>query len=134
MGKVKMKTDDMINLPVRTDRTKEGPKFNFEFPVLFIDYDYEEDDGSLIWVRIKFLNVLAYQFRQEPCCISEDIDANNVILKLIESRWLNEMRQRRSVYFGSQGSKSDEGLYAHWKIFFDNIGCLDVIAGGYEIV
>ena len=131
---MKMNTNDVINLHVRTDRTKEGLKLNFEYPVLFVDYDFEEEDGSVIWVRIKFLNVLAYQFRQEPCCVSDDIDANNILLKLIESKWLIEMRERWSVYFGSQISQSDEGSYAHWKIFFDNIGCIDVIASEYEIV
>jgi len=125
-------TTEYFNLAWPTSRTVIGPRLCLDSGALVVDYDFEQDDGSVKWIRITFQDVLAFEYRQIVCCCAEDLDAYNRVVKYLGSEWLKEMLNRRQRFLGGQAGE-DCNLYAHWRIYFDDAGCVDVIAQAFEV-
>lgn len=123
---------ETIVLKHPTSRTKDGPVIRLTPPNLSIKYDYPTDDGSVNWVELFFQDVLASEYRQEACCTAEDLDAYNKLLKEGTSAWLSEMESRWSKFLGSQ-VRGKEFLYFHWRLYFDDVGCINIIAKSCQV-
>src|SRR5689334_15761020 len=91
-----------ISLPLPTSQTRRGPLISLETPTVVVDYDYEQDDGELRWIRVRFLGVLAFEYRQAACCRASDIEAYNKMLEFQTSDRLDEMRRRYEKYLAPQ--------------------------------
>ena len=85
------------------------------------------------WTRVVFRDVLAFEYRQDACCQAEDLDAYNRVVKYLDSDWLEEMRNRRAGVLGHQANQEPAASYAHWRIYFDDAGCIDVMARSFEV-
>ena len=121
-----------FELPLPTSRTVSGPRLHSHPPALVVEYDFERDDASIEWVRIAFDDVLAFEYRQDPCCEATDVVACNRMLCCSESEWLQTMRRRWERFMGDQMQKGPF-LYKHWKTYFDDGGCVDVLAASFRI-
>lgn len=95
----------IVQLPQATSRTITGPRLGLIPPRLVLEYDCEQDDGSTIWTRISFSDVLAVDFRQEACCTAEDVEGYNRMVRYQDSDWLAEIRDRWRRYLGRQGER-----------------------------
>jgi hypothetical protein len=128
-----MDTTREISLPLRTSRTRGGPLVRLEPPALVVDYNCEEDDGALRWARIRFSGVMAFEYRQEACCLASDVEAYNKMLEVRTSARLDDIRRcyERSVPRESRVTEASE--FAQFLIYFDDSGCVDVIASSFQL-
>lgn len=62
-----------IELLTPTDRTVDGPRLTYDRGRLILEYDYQQDDGSLEWRQIVFSEVLAVEYREGSCCNADSI-------------------------------------------------------------
>lgn len=122
-----------LELPRPTSQTIKGPLINLMDKNLTLGYDYENDNGTIDWVKIIFLDVLTFNYRQNSCVLPEDVKAYNVILDLGDSLWLNTNKQIYEKFLGK--SHIHQGFnYKHWKIYFDDVACVEIIAREFQIV
>ncbi len=122
-----------ISLPFPTSRTRTGPLVRLEAPALVVDYDCQEDDGAVRWVRIRFDLVMAFAYRQEACCLASDVEAYNKMLELRTSAHLEEIRGRYERSVPRQSRVVEASEFARFLIYFDDSGCVDVIASSFQI-
>lgn len=108
----------------------------FDRNALDIDYDYQRDDGTLEWIHLRFNEVSAYKFCQAVCCAAEHIVGFDVMARYTESAWRDERIEHWKEWIGWQESQKQQGgesRFHHFRIFFDDAGCVDVLASSYEI-
>lgn len=86
-----MESSSRIELPLPTSRTVNGPKLHLSQQQLTLEYDYVLDDGTVAWTRTQFNAVIAFEYRQVACCVADDLDAYNKIVRHFDSSWLKEM-------------------------------------------
>ncbi len=81
-------------------------------------YDFESATGAYDWAEIAFIGVAAYTFTAADYCTSEQIRAYDQLVIVEESPWTDELaRARKDIY--------------HYRIYFDDIGCYEVLATGF---
>lgn len=125
-----------ITLPLSTSRTVTGPKFHGDIEHLIIDYDYEHDDGSIEWTRILFPEPLTFEYRRDSLCNEHDIVEPDEVRWLSSSEWLKEIVGRlsqSSMWREWQEKKGGIGRFKHFTMYFDDIGCIDVIGSSCSI-
>lgn len=121
---------EFFKLSEPTDRTKDGPIIALTPPNLRVRFDYERDGGIIKWVELIFHDVLVCEYRQEACCTAEDLDAYNTLVKDMTSPWLSEMESRWKRFLGSQAQQ--EFPYYHWRLYFDDASCINIVAKTHE--
>ena len=125
-----------IPLPRPTSATVKGPTLQFESPTLIVAYDYERDDGVIEWTRLVFNDVLAYEYRQIACCEAEHIIGYKAIKRFHESKWLAGVLKVWQEAVGWQQWQQRQGgetRFQHFRVFFDDAGCVDVMAHSCNI-
>lgn len=116
---------------IPTTRTVSGPKLTMEKNHLLVDYDWEADDGSVTWGRIRFDEVVSLRFWDNVSCPAENVLANTDIRVLEQSDYLDGGRARWCEAVGWQEwqrEKGGPGRFQHFTVYFDDAGSLDVIA------
>ena|SRR5215208_4972098 len=130
-----MSIAESIRLPYPTNRTGKGPILFFETSSLVVEYDYERDEGGFEWTQLKFYEVLAYEYRQNVCCQAEQILESQTIQSYSATDWLSEIQGLWKEAVGWQEWQNKQGgekRFKQYRIFFDNAGCLDVIASSFD--
>lgn len=122
---------ERVGLPLPTILT--GPKLRWDGQILAIEYDSEREDGQIEWAEIVFGEVLKFEYRQNILCRADDVDAYNYLVKYAESGWLNEALEKRTEFLGVLEKADGASMYSHWRIYFDDAGCVDVLAGWFRI-
>ena len=120
-----------LRLALPTDRTTQGPRLKGDASQVTIEYDYQRDDGSIVWTSVVFDDVLMYEFRPAPCCIGEDVlDAAEVRVRAASERLkvLLERWQETIGWQEWQQKQGGAGRYKHFTMYFDDAGCVDVVA------
>lgn len=132
---------DMINLVLPLSRTVRGPLLRREWAGtegdrLIVDYDYEQDDGSIQWARIIFEEILFFEFRIDPCSRAEDIVSSRKMRCLSKSPVLDELLKQWMVSLGWERRQQERGgaaRFKHFTIWFDNTGTVNVVAARVSI-
>lgn len=120
-----------LRLPLPTSRTQEGPRFRGDGRQAIVEYDYQRDDGSTEWSTVVFEDVLQFEFRPAPCCTAEDVVGATEVRVRTTSHRLTTMLERWQQAVGWQEWQQKQGgsaRYKHFTMFFDDAGCIDVIA------
>ncbi len=125
-----------MKLETPTNRTKDGPIVRHKGTNLEIEYDYEEDSGEQRWSVLSFSEVLAFEFRQEATLDGDDVVPAREIAELEASPLLEQVMTRWQRTVGSQQwhqSRGGSGRYKHFKVFFDDVGCFDVVSASCSV-
>lgn len=118
-------------LPLPTNRTVAGPVIFNSGDHFTVKYDYERDDGTVVWAQVDFKEVLACEYRQLACCRDIDVIEPNEVRVLRQSSYLSDTISRYEASFGYQEWQKQKGggaRFVHYTIFFDDAGCINVIA------
>ena len=127
---------DRIELPLPTNATIQGPLLEFggsslQDSSLLVKYDHEHQDGRIEWAQVRFRGVLAFEYRQFAACEAEQIGGSRELARLHESPWLEARRRAWDEAVGSQKWQQLQGgakRFQHFRIYFDDVGCVDVAA------
>lgn len=131
-----------IKLRLPTNRTASGPKFRSDEATaadrraLLVDYDYENDDGTVSWAQIIFEEVLAFEFRQNVCIRAADVIGSREIRCLCDSEFLSELMLSWKLVLGSdeyQRQLGGEARFKHFTMYFDDAGVINVVAARCRI-
>jgi hypothetical protein len=123
-----------LDLP--TNRTVAGPYYRGDSRVLIVEYDCEQDDGSIRWGAVHFSDVLEFRFQQAACCVADDVLDSNELQVVGESPLLRAVVERWKDSIGWQEwqqKQGGSGRFKHYKLYFDDAGCIDVIAGDHVV-
>ena len=127
-----MQQSQLVVVPM--NRTRRGPICRSQNDELLIDYDYEQEDGVVTWSRLIFSNVLAIEYRQATCCRPEDVLSATEIRGVENSAWLSEVLKlwQESVGWQEWQQKSSGARrFKHYTAFFDDAGCVCVVAADW---
>lgn len=112
---------EIWRLPAPSQEFSEGPISTLDGGTLRIAYDYETETGAYSWDEIRFEGVVASAFTQYRLCSVEQIRAYDTVVEVVGSRWLRDNETIDAVPPDAR----------HMRIFFDEIGCFDVIASDF---
>jgi hypothetical protein len=121
-----------VPLPLPASRTAVGPVARLRPPILAVEYDYEDEDGTVRWARIQFHDVLRFEYRQEVVCAASDIAAYHSMLITEDSPSLSAVRARYMTYLARAEATEEGREFAQYTVYFDDSGCIDVIATSFE--
>lgn len=124
-----------LQLALPTSATREGPRFRGEGHRAAVEYDCEKDDGTTEWTTVVFDDVLQFEFRPAPCCTADDVVGATEVrvrtasprLATVLERWLEAVGWQE--WHRKQGGSA---RYRHYTMFFDDAGCVDVIAASCQ--
>lgn len=131
-----MNTASLI-LTKPTNRTVDGPTFQKEAARVIVEYDFERDDGDVDWAQIVFEEVLVFEYREATCCGPDDVVEATEVRCLSQSDLLTEILNRWQQSIGWQEWQHEQGgadRFKHFTLFFDDAGCVDVIAASCRLV
>lgn len=111
-------------LPCASQEFMESPTANLAAGDLSISYDFEQEDGEYGKSAINFNGVESFNFTLFETCKPEQVDAYDKLLEIEDSALLAEHQSRKI--------EQEEDL-RHYRIFFDEIGCYDVLAKGLSV-
>jgi hypothetical protein len=120
-----------LRLSLPTSTTHEGPRFRGDSRQSVVEYDCQRDDGSTEWSAVVFEDVLQFEFRPAPCCAAEDVVGATEVRVQAKSSRLSTVLQRWQEAVGWQEWQQKQGgaaRYKHFTMYFDDAGCIDVIA------
>lgn len=123
-------------LALPTNRTVIGPRLRMDSGRVIVEYDFEQDDGSSEWSQIVFDEVLTVEYRQISCCREDDIAGAMEIQCLCQSEFLYEILKQWQKSVGWQEWQQNQGgsdRFKHFRMFFDDGGCINVIATSWRI-
>ncbi len=120
-------------LPYPTSATVEGPRLSGQGSVLTVEYDYTGLDGAVVWTRLTFRGVLAFRYCDAACCTAEDVQAYNYLALRSDSEWLTQVRQLWVKSMAGQATSGQAASYREWRMYFDDAGCVGVIAQSFEV-
>jgi len=129
-------TTTKIKLLTPTDRTEEGPRLTYDRDRLTLEYDYQQDDGSLEWRKIVFGEVLAVEYRQGICCTADSIIGAREIRVSTNSTWLAEVLEPWQHAVGWHEWQEEQGgaaRFRHFTVYFDDAACIDVISSSCNV-
>jgi len=111
-------------LPCKSQEFNLGPKVYLTATTAIIEYDYETSSGDYAWSKIKFLGLQGVLFTYYDVCKTKHIEAYDKIVVVTPSDWLHQLESCRA--FNNTSAK-------HYRIFFDEVGCYEFIAGSIEL-
>lgn len=117
---------EVLRLPFSTAECESGPIVEHRPGRLTLRYDAEGDAG-VEWTVLSFVMVLAVRFTPDPACAPWMIEAYSRVCELTTTTWLDELRAA-----ADQSSKLSPSA-RHFLIYFDHIGCWEVLAETFQI-
>jgi len=114
-----MSTDVVWQLRAPSQEFESGPQLAREFDALKIRYDFETDTGAYEWEEVTFTGVVAFRFTDAAHCSPEQIGAYDKLQIVNSSAWPSQL----------DGPPIDQ--VNHYRIYFDDVGCYEVLSRGF---
>lgn len=116
-------TRRLWDLPVMSQEFRDGPTVTHQHGGLRLKYDYETEAGEYDWQEVMFRGVEACMFTAHDSCDEDQVDAYDVLVEVIDSPWVAELRKTRRIPMPPD--------IRHLRIYFDEIGCYEVVASEF---
>jgi hypothetical protein len=117
MGQLAGMMEEMVwSLPAPSQEFMQGPHILVSPGNVTLRWDSESATGSYEWSRAEFVGVEAVTFTASGSCTPDQVRAYDRLVKVEPSEMLSSLR--------GAGPK----FLQHFRIYFDEIGCLDVVA------
>jgi len=126
-----------IHLPRATNRTRTGPRLGGGLGHVELSYDYEADDGGVEWVTVRFEDVLQVEVKPDVCCTVGDIVPSGQVRVKTDGARLSSLLERWTEAVGHhewQKKKGGASRFRHFTLYFDDAGCVHVIAATVEVL
>lgn len=120
-----------VRLALPTNSTLEGPRILGDGQHAVVEYDFQKDDGTTEWASVAFEDVLQLEFRAAPCCTAADVVKPTEVRAQDTSLRLTAIQELWEEAVGWQEWQQTRGgfsRYRHFTIYFDDAGCVDVVA------
>jgi hypothetical protein len=111
-----MTSEPIWKLPAPSQEFNDGPQVLISPGRVTLRWDAETDTGAYEWSSASFVGVEHVEFTADSSCIPEQIDAYDRLVKIEPSETV--------LRLGGASAK----FVQHFRIYFDGIGCLDVVA------
>lgn len=107
------------SLPCKSQEFNEGPRILQDASdQLAIAYDFELENGDYGWDEIRFRSVLAFRFTLWRYCTEDQVTSYDRLQVVADSTWAASIPDRPPTS-------------RHFRIFFDEIGCYEVLASDF---
>ena len=117
MGQLAGMMDEVVwSLPAPSQEFMQGPHILVSPGKVTLRWDYEAETGTYAWSSAEFTGVEAVTFTAHSSCTLDQARAYDRLVKVDPSDMLPGLR--------GAGLK----FLQHFRIYFDEIGCLDVVA------
>lgn len=117
MGELVRLMDEVVwSLPAQSQEFMQGPHVLISPRGVTLRWDYETDAGTYEWSSADFTGVEAMTFTAHSSCTPDQARAYDRLVKVDPSDMLTSLR--------GAGPK----FLQHFRIYFDEVGCLDVVA------
>lgn len=106
-------------LPCKSQECDQGPVLRQDVgDQLVLAYDFERESGEYGWEEIVFTGTVAFTFTAARHCSAEQVGAYDRIETVDRSAW-------------ARGVPNVPPGLRHYRIFFDDVGCYEVLATGF---
>lgn len=114
-----MSAKTIWTLPCMSQEFNEGPKLRQEpGDQVALAYDFEGETGDYAWEELTFTGVVGVLFTSSRHCSEDQVGAYDRLEDVQESAW------SESVFDPPPGLR-------HFRIYFDDVGCYEVLATGF---
>jgi hypothetical protein len=104
------------SLPAPSQEFMQGPQILISPGKVTLRWDSESETGAYEWSSAEFTGVEAVRFTADSSCTPDQARAYDRLVKVEPSLLLSDLR--------GAGPK----FLQHFRIYFDEVGCLDVVA------
>jgi hypothetical protein len=104
------------SLPALSQEFMHGPHVLVSPGKVTLRWDFETESGAYEWSSAEFTGVEAVTFTAESSCTPDQVHAYDRLVRVEPSDMLASLRGTASKFL------------QHFRIYFDEIGCLDVVA------
>lgn len=108
------------HLPTPSQQFMEGPHILISSGKVTLRWDFESETGGYEWSTAEFTGVEAVSFTAYVSCTPDQVRAYDRLIKVEPSPMLPTLK--------GAGPK----FLQHFRIFFDEVGCLDVAAEDFR--
>ena len=113
---------EVWSLPVLSQEFRQGPVVELSGGAILLRYDCETEAGEYAWQSMAFDGVEAFAFTSHSSCTEDMIEAYDALVEVIGSPWVARLQAGRG--------EPAIGL-RHLRIYFDEVGCYEVVARGF---
>ncbi len=114
-------------LPVPSTESVTDASLHVHGKNAVIRFDYYRDEAS--WRSgLRFKEVASTRSRSERCCTSMHIKSFDALIEIVDSQWVETQRKEISKTY------RDEFSAKHYRIYFDSVGCFEILARDFEVM
>jgi hypothetical protein len=112
---------DVWLMPFKSQEFERGPELTQRRGDAALRLDYETESGLYELLVVQFTGVEAIRFTAWRYCSPDQIHAYDRLQEVSASEWI-------------RGSPDLPGGIKHFRIFFDESGCYELLATGFSIL
>lgn len=116
-----------FELPVPSTEFVTGTSLHLFGRTALIRFDYFRD-GKPKRTGIYFNGISSTRYRSERCCKGSQIKSFDALIEFVDSQWVETLRNEISKMY------RDEFSPHHYSIYFESVGCFEVLADDFEVI
>lgn len=109
-------SETVWSLPAPSQEFEQGPQILVRPGKVTLRWDVEGESGEYTWSSGEFVGVEAVVFTAHESCTSEQVRAYDRLVMVEPSELLSGLKGARGKFLH------------HYRIYFDEAGCLEVVA------
>lgn len=111
-----------------------GPLLTLAANRLSVRYDYDEDDGAVVWAELCFDDVLGVTYKDSAAYGEDDVLGSDYVVEEHSGTELNELVNRWLTSVGWQEFERKKEPFKSYRVFFDDAASLLLLRVRYLLV